>query len=153
MCDCDLCAGLSLPLQPALIASIAFCISRVIALSTLPEDIFLCAFCKWSFSELLLRPAFLPQMGHTFIAGLLCCHSMEIFPCSFLSRSSKTLANPSLGCARRWTFFSMFHASRRVQFLKKKRENYAMMTKSRTINKGKLQSFYPYRCHFWIDRP
>jgi hypothetical protein len=59
-----------------------------------------------------------------------------------LSRSSKTLANPSLGCARRWTFFSMFHASRRVQFLKKKRENYEMMTASRTINKGKMQTFY-----------
>jgi hypothetical protein len=144
MCDCDLCTGLSLPPQPALIASNAFCISRVIALSTLPEDIFLCAFCKWSLSELLLRPAFLPQIGHTFIAGLLCCHSMEIFPCSFLSRSSKILANPSLGCARRCTFFSMFHASRRVQFLKRKRGNYEMMTASRTIkNKERCNSNLP----------
>ena len=120
MCDCDLCAGLSLPLQPALIASIAFCISRVIALSTLPEDIFLCAFCKWSYSELLLRPAFLPQMGHTFIAGLLCCHSMEIFPCSFLSRSSKTLANPSLGCARRCTSSACSMLPGEYIFLRKK---------------------------------
>uniref|UniRef100_A0A0A9DG01 Uncharacterized protein n=1 Tax=Arundo donax TaxID=35708 RepID=A0A0A9DG01_ARUDO len=116
MCDCDLCVGLSPPPRPAFIASNAFCISKVIALSTLPDDIFRCAFCRWSFSELLLSPAFLPQMGHTFIVGLLCCHSMEHFPCSFLSRSNKTLAKPSLGCARRCTFFSMFHASMRVRF-------------------------------------
>jgi hypothetical protein len=119
MCDCDFCVGLSpLPPRPAFIISIAFCISMVIALSTLPEDIFRCAFCRWSFSELLLSPTFLPQMGHTFIAGLLWCHSMETLPCSFLSRSNKTLVKPSFGCARRCTFFSMFHASRRVQFLK-----------------------------------
>lgn len=112
-----LCVGLSPPPRPALIASTAFWISSVMAVSTLPDDIFRCAFCRWSFSELLLSPAFLPQMGHTFIAGLLWCHSMEILPCSFLSRSNKTLAKPSFGCARRCTFFSMFHASRRVNFL------------------------------------
>jgi hypothetical protein len=44
-----------------------------------------------------------------------------------LSRSNKTLANPSLGWARRCTFFSMVHAFRRVQFLKGK-ENFEMMS-------------------------
>ncbi|GER30222.1 ATP-dependent helicase/nuclease subunit A [Striga asiatica] len=85
------------------------------ALSTLPDDSFLCAFCKCSFNELLLRPAFFPQIGHTLIDGLLCCHSIETWPCNFLSNSTSILANPSLGWALRWARFRAFHACNRGQ--------------------------------------
>ena len=112
-----LCVGLTLPPRFILSASKAFCISMVIALSTLPEDSFLCAFCKWSLSELLLKPAFFPQIGQTFIIGFRWCHSIETFPCSFRSRSNRILANPSFGWARRWTRLRAFHASNRVKFL------------------------------------
>lgn len=114
------CFWFGLTLLPWLIFSAikAFCISMVIALSTLPDEIFLCDFCKWSLRELLLRPASFPQIGHTFIAGFLCCHSIEAFPCSFRSKSKRIFANPSLGCALRWTLFSLVHASNRVKFLK-----------------------------------
>lgn len=155
-CDSALCVGvwLWLPLQPALIASIAFCISSMrMAMGTayapsLPRWYLLVRLLQvelqWAADETSILAT--DEMGHTFIAveGLLRYHSMEIFPCSFLSRSSKILANPSLGCARRCTFFSMFHASRRVQFLKRKRGNYEMMTASRTIkNKERCNSNLP----------
>lgn len=116
--DC-LCFGLTLPPRLILSTLNALCISIVIALSTLPDDNFLCDFCRWSLSELLLIPAFFPQMGHTFIAGFLWCHSIETFPCNFLSRSNRILAKPSFGCARRCTRFKVFHASNRVNFLQK----------------------------------
>lgn len=119
--DC-LCVGLTLPPRLILRALIAFWISIVIALSTLPDDSFLCDFCKWSLSELLLKPAFFPQMGQTFIGGFRWCHSIETFPCSLRSRSRRVLANPSLGCARRCTRFRAFHASNRVKFLHEKKE-------------------------------
>ena len=109
--------GLTLPLRVIFSASRAFCISIVIALSTLPDDSFLCDFCKWSLSEPLLRPALSPQMGQTFISGFRLCHSMETFPCSCRSRSNKTFAKPSLGWARRWARLRAFHASSRVNFL------------------------------------
>lgn len=115
--DC-LCIELALP--PRLIifnASKALCISIVMALSTLPDDSFLCDFCRWSFSELLLRPAFFPQMGQIFIVGFRCCHSMETFLCSFQSSSTRILANPSLGWARLWTRLRVFHASSKLKFL------------------------------------
>ena len=51
--DC-LCVGLTLPPRHILSALKAFWMSIVMALSTLPDDSFLCAFCKWSLSELLL---------------------------------------------------------------------------------------------------
>ena len=114
--------GLTLPPGLMFIVVKTFFISRVMALSTLPDDIFLCDFCKCSLRELVLRPAFFPQTGHTFISGFLCCHSIEGSPCSFLSRSKRIFANPSLGWARRWTLFSVFHASKRVKFLPKLRK-------------------------------
>lgn len=110
--------GLILPPLLILRASKVFWISKVMALSTLPEDIFLWDFCKWSLSELLLSPAFFPHMGHTFIVGLLCCHSIEAFPCSLLSKSSRVFAKPSFGCARLCTFFNLFHACNNVSPLK-----------------------------------
>ena len=127
----------------------------VIALSTLPEDIFLCDFCRWSFSELVLSPAFLPQIGHTFIAGLLCCQSMEALPCNLLSRSSKALPNPSLGWARRWTFLSKVQASNRVRFLKETQESvcvpftlcFSLQMRCDLISLWK----YLYLCHFASD--
>lgn len=114
--DC-LCVGLTLP--PRLIFKVvnAFWISIVMALSTLPEESFLCDFWRWSLSELLLSPAFLPQMGHIFIIGFRCCHSIETLPCNFWSSSSKIFAKPSLGWDRRWTRFRAFHASNKVNFL------------------------------------
>lgn len=114
--DC-LWVGLTLPPRLILSASSAFCISIVMALSTLPDDIFLCAFCKWSFKELLLSPAFFPQIGQTFIIGLRCCHSIETFPCNFWSKSKRIRAKPSLGWALRWARFRAFHACNRVKFL------------------------------------
>lgn len=114
-----LCVGLTLP-PPRLIfkAVKAFWISIVMALSTLPDDSFLWDFCRWSLSELLLSPALFPHIGQTFNIGFFCCHSMETFPCSFLSSSCKIFVKPSLGCARRWTRFRVFHASNKVNFLR-----------------------------------
>lgn len=97
------------------------------ALSTLLDDSFLCDFWKWSLSELLLRPAFFPQMGQTFIVGFRFCHSMETLPCSFRSRSNRTLANPSLGWARRWTRLRPFHASNKVKFLHHRNKEYSII--------------------------
>lgn len=113
----DLCVGLTLPPRLIFKAVNAFWISIVMALSTLPDDSFLCAFCRCSLSELLLSPAFFPQTGQTFIVGFLCCHSIETFPCSFWSNSCKIFAKPSLGCARRCTRFRACHASNKVYFL------------------------------------
>lgn len=114
--------GLGLTLPPWLIFKVvnAFWISIVMALSTLPDDSFLCDFWRCSLSELLLSPVFLPQMGQFFIIGFRCCHSIETFPCSFWSRSSKIFAKPSLGWDRRWTRFRAFHASNKVNFLQTK---------------------------------
>lgn len=111
--------GLGPTLPPRLIfkASIAFWISMLMALSTLPDDSFLCDFCKCSFNEQLLNPAFFPHIGQTFIMGLRCCHSMETLPCNFRSRSTSILANPSFGWARRWTRFRVFQAFNKVKFL------------------------------------
>ena len=88
------------------------------ALSTLPAESSLCAFCRCSLSELVLRPTFLLQIGHTFISGRLCCQSIDTLPCSLLSRARRALAKPSIGCARRCTFFSKFQAFARVKPLK-----------------------------------
>lgn len=99
--------------------SIVLCISMLNTLSKLPEENLGCNFWRCSFRELLLKPAFFPQRGHTFIVGRLGCHFMDAFPWTFLSSSNKILPNPSFGCARRWTFLSNFHASERVKFLSK----------------------------------
>lgn len=115
----DLWVGLTLPLRLIFKAVNAFWISIVMALSTLPDDSFLCDFCRCSFSELLLSPAFFPQMGQTFIVGFLCCHSNETFPCSFWSNTCKIFAKPSFGCARWWTCFIVCHAFDKVYFLHK----------------------------------
>jgi hypothetical protein len=77
------CVGLILPLRLIFKAVNAFWISIVMALSTLPDDSFLWDFCRCNLSELLLNPAFFPQMGQTFMVGFRCCHSIETFPCSF----------------------------------------------------------------------
>jgi len=112
--------GLGLTLPPRLIFKVvnAFWISIVMALSTLPDDSLLCDFWRWSLRELLLSPAFLPQMGQTFIIVFRCCHSIETFPCSFRSSSSKIFAKPSLGWDQRWTRFRALHASNKVNFLR-----------------------------------
>lgn len=98
----------------------AFWISKLMALSTLPEDNLLWDFWRWSLSELLLRPASFPQMGQTFIIGFRCCHSIDAFPCSCMSRSRRVLAKPSFGWARRCTFLSILHASDRVRPLEQR---------------------------------
>ena len=110
--------GLRLPPRLIRSDSIDFWISMVMALSTLPAESRLCAFCRWSLSELVLRPTFLLQIGHTFISGRLCCQSIDTLPCSLLSRARRALAKPSFGCARRCTFFSKFQAFARVKPLK-----------------------------------
>lgn len=118
------------------------------ALSTLLDDSFLCDFCKWSVSELLLRPAFFPQMGQTFIVGFRFCHSMETLPCSFRSRSNRTFANPSLGWARRWTRLRPFHASNKVKFLHHRNKEHSIIE----YFFGDLEnhiSFPTRRLHVW----
>jgi len=117
----DLCVGLTLPPRLIFKAVNAFWISIFMALSTLPDDNFLCDFCRCSLSELLLSPAFFPHMGQTFIVGFLCCHSIETLPCSFWSNTCKIFAKPSFGCARRWTRFSVCHAFDKVYFLHSER--------------------------------
>lgn len=135
----DWCLGLTLPPLLILRASTTFSISIDMALSTLPDDSFLCDFCKCSFNELLLSPAFFPHIGHTFIVGLRCCHSMETFPCSFLSSSTSIFAKPSFGWARRWTRFRVFHAFCKVKFLE---NNYLSRT-----------SYYDRKEHYYKNWP